>query len=106
VKGGDFDAFGILLKMDDLGITRCSFLSRFCIWQSRQTHWKGSEYNIAAYPSHIKNNGIILNMSTPHMPLFQIGVTFFEYAGWIYSGMSAVSPITIPFLIRPENTKY
>jgi hypothetical protein len=25
------------------------------------------------------------------MGLFQIGVTFFEYAAWIYSGMSAVS---------------
>ena len=25
------------------------------------------------------------------MPLFQIGVTFFEYAAWIYSGMSAVN---------------
>ena len=24
------------------------------------------------------------------MPLFQIGVTFFEYAAWLYSGMSAV----------------
>ena len=45
---------------------------------------------IATYPLHILNNGIILNMSTPHMPLFQIGVTFFEYAVWIYSGMSAV----------------
>jgi hypothetical protein len=29
-------------------------------------------------------------MCTPHMPLFQIGVTFFEYAAWLYSGMSAV----------------
>jgi hypothetical protein len=57
---------------------------------SRQIRRKSSEYNIATYPSHILNNGIILNMSTPHMPLFQIGVTFFEYAVWIYSGMSAV----------------
>jgi hypothetical protein len=57
---------------------------------SRQTCRKGSEYNIAAYPSHILNNGIILNMCTPHMPLFQIGVTFFEYAVWLYSGMSAM----------------
>ena len=57
-------------------------------WQTRR---KSSKYNIAAYPSHILNNGIILNMSTPHMPLFQIGVTFFEYAAWIYSGMSAVA---------------
>jgi hypothetical protein len=32
-----------------------------------------------------------LNMSTPHMPLFQIGVTFFEYVAWIYSDMSAMS---------------
>jgi hypothetical protein len=29
-------------------------------------------------------------MCTPHMPLFQIGVTFFEYVAWLYSGMSAV----------------
>ena len=57
---------------------------------SRQTRRKSSEYNTAAYPSRILNNGIILNMSTPHMPLFQIAVTFFEYAAWIYSGMSAV----------------
>ena len=48
---------------------------------SRQTSRKGTEYNIAAYVSHI------LNMSTPHMPLFKIGVTFFEYAAWLYSGM-------------------
>ena len=34
VKGGDFDACGILPKMDDLGITRCMFLSRFQIWWS------------------------------------------------------------------------
>ena len=34
VKGGDFDTYGILPKMDDLGITRCTFLSRFQIWWS------------------------------------------------------------------------
>jgi hypothetical protein len=51
---------------------------------SRQTSRKGTEY-ITAYVSHILNNGIILNMSTPHMPLFKIGVTFFEYAAWLYS---------------------
>ena len=27
------------------------------------------------------------------MPLFQIGVTFFEYAAWLYSGMSAVPSV-------------
>ena len=47
---------------------------------SRQTRRKSSEYNIATYPSHILNNGIICP--------FQIGVTF-EYAVWIYSDMSA-----------------
>jgi hypothetical protein len=49
---------------------------------TRQTCRKGSEYNIATYASHILNNGIILNMTMPHMPLFQIGVTFFEYVVW------------------------
>jgi hypothetical protein len=34
-------------------------------------------------------------MSTPHMPLFQIGVTFLEYVVWIYSDMSAVMIIDI-----------
>jgi hypothetical protein len=52
---------------------------------AQQTHRKGTKYNIAAYVSHILNNGIILNMSTLHMPLFKIGVTFFEYAAWLYS---------------------
>jgi hypothetical protein len=71
--------------------------------ETRQTCRKGSEYNIAAYLSHILNNGIILNMCTPHMPLFQIGVTFFEYAAWLYSGMSAVKSLAdisaqIPYL--------
>jgi hypothetical protein len=61
----------------------------------RQTRRKGSEYHVATYPSHILNNSIILNMSTPHMPLFQIGVTFLEYVVWIYSDMSAVMVIDI-----------
>src|ERR1700691_2367755 len=51
---------------------------------SQQTSRKGTEYNIAAYVSHI------LNMSTPHMPFFKIGVTFFEYAAILYSLRSAV----------------
>jgi hypothetical protein len=60
------------------------------IWEPRQTSRKGTEYNIV---SHILNNGIIFNMSTPHMPLFKIGVrTFFEYAAILYSPRSAVIP--------------
>jgi hypothetical protein len=43
--------------------------------------------------SHILNNGVILNMSTPHMSLFKIGVTFFEYAAWLYSAVGARSDI-------------
>jgi hypothetical protein len=46
---------------------------------------------------HGRHAGRALNIISPHirhifkiMPLFQIGVTFFEYAAWIYSGMSAV----------------
>jgi hypothetical protein len=67
------------------------------MYAPRQTCRKGSEYNIAAYPSHILNNGIILNMCMPHISLFQIGVTFFEYAAWLYSGMSAVPEISQSF---------
>jgi hypothetical protein len=46
---------------------------------------------------HGRHAGRAPNIISPHirhifkiMPLFQIGVTFFEYAAWIYSGMSAV----------------
>ena len=31
----------------------------------------------------------------PHMPLFQIGVIFFEYAVWLYSGMFAVKAVCV-----------
>jgi hypothetical protein len=33
------------------------------------------------------------------MPLFQIGVTFFEYAAWIYSGMSAVTVSSLEIFV-------
>jgi hypothetical protein len=50
-------------------------------------------------------------MSTPHMPLFQIGVTFFEYAAWIYYfGMSAMcgwkmmmTPLQMAGVFVPHN---
>jgi hypothetical protein len=38
------------------------------------------------------------------MPLFQIGVTFFEYATWIYSDMSAVLLKQYPKIRQNEYT--
>jgi hypothetical protein len=46
---------------------KCKKADKGAFWETWQTYRNGSEYNNKAYPSHILNNGTILN------------VTLFEY---------------------------